>query len=109
MKDLDTRNPESLLSDLLKKESKIFRPIALNVLNEGDMKIDETMIEGSHTGKSELVVCPKNENLEDLQNAVKQFFYSIGDMNNYKVEINYEQIEDIIEKDFLDDGNENKK
>ena len=75
------------------------------------MKIDETMIEGNHTGKSELVICPKSENLEDLQNAVKQFFYSIGDMNNYKVEINYEQIEieDIIEKDFLDDGNEKKK
>ena len=55
------------------------------------------------------MVCPKNESLEDLQNAVKQFFYSIGDMNNYKVEINYKQIEDIIEKDFLDDGNEKKK
>jgi hypothetical protein len=109
MKDLDTTNPESLLSDLLKKESKIFRPIALNVISEGDMKVDKPMIEGNHTGKSELVVCPKNESLEDLQNAVKQFFYSIGDMNNYKVEINYKQIEDIIEKDFLDDGNEKKK
>jgi hypothetical protein len=109
MKDLDTTNPESLLSDLLKKESKIFRPIALNVISEGDMKVDKSMIEGNHTGKSELVVCPKNESLEDLQNAVKQFFYSIGDMNNYKVEINYKQIEDIIEKDFLDDGNEKKK
>jgi hypothetical protein len=109
MKDLDTTNPESLLSDLLKKESKIFRPIALNVISEGDMKVDKSMIEGNHIGKSELVVCPKNESLEDLQNAVKQFFYSIGDMNNYKVEINYKQIEDIIEKDFLDDGNEKKK
>ena len=104
MKDLDTRNPESLLSDLLKKESKIFRPIALDIIDKGDMNVDEQMIEGNHKGKSELVVCPKNENLEELQKALKQFFYSIGDMNNYKVELNKKQIEDIIEKDFLDDG-----
>ena len=26
----------------------------------------------------------------------------IGDMNSYKVPIKYEQIEDIIEKDFID-------
>ena len=66
------------------------------------------MIEGKNKGKSELLVCPIRETLEDLQKAVKQFFYSIGDMNTYKVELNYDQIEDVIEKDFLDDGVMNK-
>ena len=104
MKDLDTRNPESLLSEILKKESKVFRPIALNILKAENLKPNDEIIEGKKKGKSELLICPKGETLEDLQSAVKQFFYSIGDMNTYKVELNYEQIEDVIEKDFLDDG-----
>ena len=108
MKDLDTRNPESLLSEILKKESKVFRPIALDILNKDNLIVNDEMIEGKNKGKSELLVCPIRETLEDLQKAVKQFFYSIGDMNTYKVELNYDQIEDVIEKDFLDDGVMNK-
>ena len=33
---------------------------------------------------------------------IKKFFYSIGDMNNYKVQVNYNQIESVIEKDFIE-------
>ena len=103
MKDLDTRNAESLLSEVLKKESRIFKPIALDIIGKEDMGVNDELIEGEHKGKRELVICPKNETLEELQEAVKKFFYSIGDMNNYKVEFNLKQIEEVIEKDFIDD------
>jgi hypothetical protein len=103
MKDLDTRNAESLLSEVLKKESRIFKPIALDIIGKEDMGVNDEIIEGEHKGKRELVICPKNETLEELQEAVKKFFYSIGDMNNYKVEFNLKQIEEVIEKDFIDD------
>jgi len=102
MKDLDTKNPESLLSDLLKKESKIFKPVALDIIAKGNMEVDEEMMEGKHEGKSTLVFCPEKPALEELQNAVKKLFYSIGDMNNYKVELDSEQIEKLIEEDFID-------
>ena len=105
IKDLDTRDPLSLLSEILKKETKVFRPIALDVISNGNMNVNDELIEGKHTGKKELIVIPENETIEDLQKAVKSFFYSIGDMNNYKVEVNYEQIENIIEKDFIDEKN----
>jgi hypothetical protein len=104
MKDLDTRNPESLLSELLKRENKIFRPIAVDFLSKGNVKFTDELIKGKNTGKSELLVLPKKENLEELLKAVKKFFYSIGDMNTYKVQFNKDQIEDVIEKDFLDEG-----
>ena len=101
MKDLDTRNNESLLSQLIKRENKIFRPIAVDIISDGNMAVDDNMIKGNQVGKSQLVIKTEGETKEELQKAVKKFFYSIGDMNNYNVEINYEQIEDIIEKDFL--------
>ena len=43
---------------------------------------------------------------EELQNALKKLFYSIGDMKNYKVELDSEQIEKLIEEDFIDNSNE---
>ena len=109
MKDLDTRNPESLLSELLKKESKIFKPIAVDIIDKDNLLVNEEMIEGRHMGKSQLLVCPENESLEELQKAVIKFFYSIGDMNKYKVELDYAQIENIIEKDFIDKRVNKKK
>ena len=102
MKDLDTKDKESLLSDLLKKESKIFKPVALDILTKGDMDIDEDMMEGKHEGKSTLIFCPEKPTLTELQNSVKKFFFSIGDMNNYKVEMDSDQIEKLIEEDFID-------
>ena len=108
MKDLDNKNPESLLSDLLNKENKIFKPVALDFLAKGNLDVDKDMMEGKHEGKSTLIFSPEKPTLEELQNAVKKFFYSIGDMNNYKVEIDLEQIEKLIEEDFIDDKS-NKK
>ena len=105
MKDLDNKNPESLLSDLLNKENKIFKPVALDILVKGNMDVDKEMMEGKHEGKSTLIFSPEKPTLEELQDAVKKFFYSIGDMNNYKVEIDSAQIEKLIEEDFIDNKN----
>ena len=102
MQNLNIKNENSLLFNILKNERKIFRPIAVNLLNVQDLNnIDDKLFEGNHKSKSELYIRIKNENKEDLQKAVKKYFYSIGDMNSYKVYINYEQIEEVIEKDFI--------
>ena len=101
MKELDTKDPESLLSKLIKNDNEIFRPIAVDIIKDGDMTTTEGMIKGNQVGKSQLVINTKGETKEEFQKAAKKFFYSIGDMNNYNAEINYEQIEDNIEKDFL--------
>ena len=102
MQNLNIKNENSLLFNILKNERKIFRPIAVNLLNVQDLNnIDDKLFEGNHRSKSELYIRIKNENKEDLQKAVKKYFYSIGDMNSYKVYINYEQIEEVIEKDFI--------
>ena len=102
MQDLNIKNENSLLFNILKNERKIFRPIAVNLLNAQDLNnVDDKLFEGNHRSKSELYIRIKNENKEDLQKAVKKYFYSIGDMNSYKVYINYEQIEEVIEKDFI--------
>ena len=99
MNRLNSSDPNSLLSSLLNQEKKIFHPIAMNVSKNWNNK-DNTLI-GNLKGKSELVILPKKKTYEELVNKVKEFFYSIGDMNNYRIKVNYEQIEEVIEKDFL--------
>ena len=106
MKDLDIQDKKSLLYELLKKESTIFKPVALNFLDQKSLETDKDVLEGKHKGKSELIFCPEKANLKDLQKSLKKLFYSIGDMNNYKVELDSEQIEKLIEEDFLISGNE---
>ena len=69
--------------------------------------IDDDLLK-VHSGKSELYICPKKNDQNDLLIGVLKFFYSIGDMNSYKVPVNFEQIKDIIENDFIDSG-ETKK
>ena len=39
--------------------------------------------------------------------ALKNLFYSIGDMNNYKIELDLDQVEKFIEEDFIDKDKEN--
>jgi hypothetical protein len=65
---------------------------------------DENDLIGNLKTKSELVILPQKQTYEELVIKVKEFFYSIGDMNNYRVKVNYEQIEEVIEKDFLNNG-----
>ena len=111
MKNLDSRNEKSFLSILLdKNHKKVFKPITVKFLYNNKMfnNIDDELLR-INKGKSELFICPKKNNVKELVKelleGVKKFFYSIGDMNSYKVPVNYEQIEEIIEKDFLEINN----
>ena len=103
MNNLDTRNEKSILSELLKEKSQVFKPIAVEFLKKmKSTDVNDDLLKSRNTGKSELYICPTKGNMKELLYAVKKFCYSIIDMNSYKVPVNYDQIEDIIENDFLD-------
>ena len=104
MNNLDYRVPKSFLHILFDDEHrKVFKPITVNFLYKKKMfdKIDDDLLK-INAGKSELYIYPKKNDENDLLQGVIKFFYSIGDMNSYKVPVKFEQIEDIIEKDFID-------
>ena len=105
MKNLDSRDEKSFLSILLdNKHKRVFKPIIVKFLYNAKMfeNIDDEMLKINNKGKSELYICPKKNNKQELLEGVRKFFYSIGSMNSYKVPVNYDQIENIIENDFLD-------
>ena len=106
MKYLDTRKEDSMLNRLLSSENKAFKPLALNILSKGNLEVTDSLLEGKHKGKSELYIRTKKDTFEELFKGVKKFFYSIIDMNSYKVPVNFEQIEQIIEEDFIDHNRE---
>ena len=99
---LDTRKEDSMINRLLSSENKAFKPLALNILSKGNLKVTDALLEGKHKGKSELYIRTKKDTFEELFKGVRKFFYSIVDMNSYKVPVNFEQIEQIIEEDFID-------
>ena len=102
MQNLNYKNESSLLFNLMKKDNKIFHPFAFSLLNLEDMKnIDEKMLEGKHKSKTELYIRIKKEDMSELQKAVQKYFYAIGDMNSYQVNDDYNQAEEVIEKDFI--------
>ena len=101
---LDYRVKKSFLSILFDQQhSRVFKPITIKFLRDEKMfdKIDDNLFK-INQGKSELYICPKKNKIDELLKQVLKFVYSIGDMNSYKVPVNYEQIEDIIENDFID-------
>ena len=105
---LDTRNEDSMLNRLLSKDNKAFKPLAINILSKGSLKVTDKLLEGKREGKSELYIKTKKYNFEEVFRGIKQFFYSIIDMNSYKVPVNFEQIEQIIEDDFISHNKDNK-
>ena len=110
IENLNIKNENSLLNNLMSKERKIFKPFVVNLLNIEDLNnVEDKLFEGNHKSKSELYIKNKNENRQDLQKAVKKYFYSIGDMNSYRVSVNYAQIEEVIEKDFIVENVKSKR
>ena len=101
---LDIRKENCLLKKLILNQGKLFRPLLLEYYGKGDRTIDEKELETKNKGKSELFINAKNN--KALISQIKKYFYSIGDMNSYKVDVNYRQIENSIENDFL--AKENK-
>ena len=77
----------------------LFKPFGYKIIEEDFSSIqDEEMLKSKNKGKNELLIIEK----ETFKNNLKEFFYSVGDMNNYKIKANYDQIKRIIEKDFID-------
>ena len=104
MSNLDSRNKKSFLSILFDEaHTKVFKPITIKYLRKRKMfkNIDDNLFK-INTGKSELYICPRKNKEDEFLKELLKFVYSIGDMNSYKVPVNYEQIEDIIENDFID-------
>ena len=112
MKNLDSRDEKSFLSVLLsKKQNKVFKPISVKFLCQKKMfeNITDDLLVINNKGKSELYITPEKNNWKELFEDVRKFFYSIGAMNSYKVPVNYNQIENIIENDFLDINEKSQK
>ena len=99
---MDTRIPDSIINKLLDKNNKCFRPLAVNILAKGILAVDDKLLNGTKKGKSEAYIKTKKDDFEELFDGVKRFFYSIVDTNTYKVPVDYGQIEQIIEDDFID-------
>ena len=99
IKDCDIRNNNSMFKRLLVDKTELFKPLAVEVLQKLqvlNIDVDET----KKKAKSELIIDAENE--QKFKTQLYEFFYSIGDMNSYKVEANYNQIAENIEKDFID-------
>ena len=106
MNNLDIRIPKSFLNILFDNEHrKVFKPITVKFLYTKKMfdNINDNLLKVK-SGKNELYICTKGNNENDLLEGVLKFFYSIGDMNSYKVPVNLQQIEDIMENDFIEDN-----
>ena len=105
MENLDTRKEDSMINRLLLNGNKTFKPLALNILSKQNLEVNDKLLGGKHKGKNELYIKTNKDTFEELYKGVKKFFYSIGDMNSYKVPVNFEQIEQIIEDDFISHNN----
>jgi hypothetical protein len=102
MQNLNYENESSLLYNLMKPDNKIFHPFAFSLLNLDDLKNkDEKLLEGKHKSKNELYIRINKESMNELQKALKKYFYAIGDMNSYQIYDDYDQVEEVIEKDFI--------
>ena len=103
---LDYNNENSLLKNTLIGNG-MFRPYALDCCEYWNDS-PKYMI-SHHKAKSTLLINVENKNKNNLRNKlrenIKKFFFSIEDMNNYKGEINYRNIEEIIENDFKEEEN----
>ena len=77
----------------------LFKPFGYKIIEE-DFSIvqNEKFLKSKNKGKNELFIIDKG----NFKNNLKEFFYSVGDMNSYKIKANYDQIKSIIEKDFID-------
>ena len=102
MQNLNYENESSLLFNLMKPDNKIFHPFAFSLLNLEDLKNkDEKLLEGKHKSKNELYIRINKESMNESPKALKKYFYAIGDMNSYQIYDDYNQVEEVIEKDFI--------
>ena len=109
---LNFQKKDSLLQIIL-NQPLIFRPFSIDCcLFWNDC---ENYMISNKKAKSKLVINidynNKKDMLEGLDGKIKKFFFSIGDMNNYKGDVDENNIEEVIEKDFIEtiDNQKTKK
>ena len=100
---LNFQKKDSLLQIIL-NQPLIFRPFSIDCcLFWNDC---ENYMISNKKAKSKLVINidynNKKDMLEGLDGKIKKFFFSIGDMNNYKGDVDENNIEEVIEKDFIE-------
>ena len=117
---LDIKKEDSLISKI-KKDKLNFKPFCMKINMDLDNSDNSELIKGNNKEKNELIIVDNNlmgnsnnyeiiNNEEEdenkkLTNLIKKFFFSIGDMNSYKTNINYNQIEQCYVQDFLGNNN----
>ena len=102
VKDCDIRI-DSLLKKLLIDKESLFKPLSFEILKSNMSNIEDHMLEDKKRAKNELIIDAEDE--KNFNKQLSQFFYSIGDINSFKVEWNYEQISKNIENDFIYNAN----
>jgi hypothetical protein len=118
---LDIKKEDSLINKI-KKDKLNFKPFCMKINMDLDNSDNSELIKGNNKEKNELIIVDKNlmgnsnnyeiiNNEEEdenkkLTNLIKKFFFSIGDMNSYKTNINYNQIEQCYVQDFLGNNND---
>jgi hypothetical protein len=102
MNDLDFTKEHSLIKTIIANEEGLFKPLILEIVGNLDDQNPDKLFKSKQKGKSELCILSSNE----LKKQSLNFLYSIGDMNSYKVDANYQQIENSIETDYIVKGND---
>ena len=98
IEDCNAKNSTSLCKKLITDQENLFKPLALEIMKKNISDIN--IIKGDEKAKNELFIDAKDE--AGFRNQLYKFFYSIGDMNSYKVEANLDQIAENIEKEFVE-------
>ena len=102
MDDLDLTKENSLIKKITSSKEELFKPLILEIVGKLDEQKIDLLYKSKQKGKSELCILSGTELVKQCLN----FLYSIGDMNSYKVDANYEQIENSIETDYIVKGND---
>ena len=90
---------DSLLKRLCVDQESLFKPLSLGILFTDISNIGDDMRKDKKRAKNELIIDAENE--VNFKKQLSELFYSIGDINSFKVEWNYEQISKNIENDFI--------
>ena len=107
IKDCDVRNNSSLCKFLMVDSQNLFKPMIYTILKDDILNLNEKVITGSKKAKNTLIIDADNNT--KFKNQLYQFFYSIGDMNSFKVEPDFDQFAENIEKDFMGKTEEKKQ
>ena len=107
IKDCDIKKTESLSKKLLVDTENLFKPLTFEFIKDDVSNLNDEVLEGKKRAKNELIIDAETEG--KFRRQLYEFYYSIVDINSFKVEANYKQIAENIEKDFIDKDKSGKK